>query len=357
MAGLTAMESEAQHRWLTIAEQHDAAGKSHKAKLARYMAALAAGDPNAISLAPERIRKSKERSTQSRSRNSTVLPVAAFLGLLAASQAHAQPLSCETMFVGGQAPSLLDASLRQDTYPICYHGFMALDSGVTRDPDWSAERLTAEDVLESASMRRDGRFHDEESIPDGHRADLADYRHLDPPYDRGHMTPSGDEPDDIAQQESFTLGNVVPQTPALNRGVWEHVEEITRNLAREDGEVYVVTGPAFNSTAHLAGGERIPSATWKAIYDPKRNGAAAFECQNVQVAPTCVLEPVVAIENEVGIDPFPALSDQMKGVALALPMPESGRTYAYRQRRMQDVYVPPPPPRSWLDRLMSAIFG
>ena len=34
------------------------------------------------------------------------------------------------------------------------------------------------------------------------------------------MTPSGDMPDGDAQADSFSLANMVPQTPELNRGVW-----------------------------------------------------------------------------------------------------------------------------------------
>ena len=64
-------------------------------------------------------------------------------------------------------------------------------------------------------------------------------------YDRGHMTPSGDMPDEHAQQQTFSLANMVPQTAALNRGVWEGIESAVRDLAVRQGELYVVTGPVF----------------------------------------------------------------------------------------------------------------
>ena len=41
-----------------------------------------------------------------------------------------------------------------------------------------------------------------------------------------------------AQEESFSLGNIVPQNSDLNRGLWAEIEMFTRDLAERDGEVY-----------------------------------------------------------------------------------------------------------------------
>jgi endonuclease G len=59
------------------------------------------------------------------------------------------------------------------------------------------------------------------------------------------MTPSGDMPDARAQEQSFSLANMVPQAPMLNRGVWERIESAVRRLARREDGIYVVTGPVF----------------------------------------------------------------------------------------------------------------
>ena len=84
------------------------------------------------------------------------------------------------------------------------------------------------------------------------------------------MTPSGDMPDEAAQQERFSLANIVPQTPELNRGIWERIETTAREMAQRDGEIYIVTGPAYHGQdlQSLQGHVLVPTSTWKAIYDP-----------------------------------------------------------------------------------------
>ena len=67
-------------------------------------------------------------------------------------------------------------------------------------------------------MPREGQFHPDDRLPVADQAQFEDYRRSG--YDRGHMTPSGDMPDETAQQQSFSLANMVPQTPDLNRGIW-----------------------------------------------------------------------------------------------------------------------------------------
>jgi endonuclease G, mitochondrial len=128
---------------------------------------------------------------------------------------------------------------------------------------------------------RQGRFHDDERLPPDDRAVLSDYTRSG--YDRGHMTPSGDMPSAEAQQQSFSLANIVPQTAALNRNLWEGIERAVRHLAERQGKLYVVTGPLFQGTQlqALKGRVLIPTATWKAVYDPAAPGAAAYGAQTV----------------------------------------------------------------------------
>ena len=82
-------------------------------------------------------------------------------------------------------------------------------------PLWSAEHLTADGVARARGLERQGTFHEDERLSPDDRASLTDYERSG--YDRGHMAPSGDMPDLDAQQQSFSLANVVPQTAALNR--------------------------------------------------------------------------------------------------------------------------------------------
>jgi endonuclease G, mitochondrial len=249
--------------------------------------------------------------------------------LFASSLAHAE--TCGQFFADGQPPVLVNPKLAQRTTVLCNDAFAVLASGVTRGPLWSAEHLIAADLASARETPRQGRFHDDERLPPDDRAVLSDYTRSG--YDRGHMAPSGDMPNADAQQQSFSLANIVPQTAALNRNVWEGIESAVRHLAEQHGELYVVTGPLYQGTQlqALQGRVLIPTATWKAVYDPATPGAAAYRCTNV-VRPRCVTLSIAALTRETGIDPFPAASWLTKQWAMTLPVPERNRRYGQNRR-------------------------
>src|SRR3954471_8007548 len=121
-------------------------------------------------------------------------------------------------------------------------------------------------------------------------------------------------PDGQAQQQSFSLANMVPQTPELNRGVWAGIETAVRDLVLREGELYVVTGPAFQGQQIQSigpGGVLVPSITWKAVYSPRAGGTGAYACTNT-ARPQCEVVAVTALSGMAGVDPFPALPLTMK---------------------------------------------
>ena len=65
-------------------------------------------------------------------------------------------------------------------------------------------------------------------------------------YDRGHLCPAQDRSASRAMMKAtFTMSNIAPQTPALNRGDWKRLENTIRNQAREHDSVSVVVIPVF----------------------------------------------------------------------------------------------------------------
>ena len=229
---------------------------------------------------------------------------------------------------------MLNPKLRQRTTLLCNDAYAVLASGVTRGALWSAEHQTAASLDAARETPREGQFHAEDRLPLGDRARLEDYRRSG--YDRGHLTPSGDMPNAESQQQTFSLANMVPQTPELNRGVWAGIEMAVRHLAERRGELYIVTGPAFqgeNLATIGPDGVLVPSATWKAVYDPRSGGAGAYVCSNT-AAPRCATMPVATLSGRVGIDPFPSLPDGAKATAMTLPRPEES-PYARGHRRRQ----------------------
>lgn len=253
------------------------------------------------------------------------------LALLAPVAALAQAPACR-QFSPGQLPALTNAKLVPRTTLLCNDGYAALASGVTHGTLWSAEHPTAASLAAARATPRQGQFHPDDRLPPTDQAQLADYRRSG--YDRGHMTPSGDMADETAQQQSFSLANVVPQTAALNRGIWVGIETAVRRLAMREGELYLVTGPAFQGGQLQSigpSGVLVPSVTWKAVYDPRAGGAGAYVCENT-ATPACEVVSVAALTRVVGIDPFPSLPAAVKEQAMLLPSPAKSR-YAATQRR------------------------
>ena len=177
------------------------------------------------------------------------------------------------------------------------------------------------------TLKRRNAFHADPQLPPDERAELSDYARSG--FDRGHMAPSGDMPTAEAQQESFSLADMVPQDPNSNRTLWQAIEEATRAEAERDGELYVVTGPLFEGQAleRINGRVLVPTAVFKAIYDPALGKGAAYVAPN---APGMLYQTmsIADLEKRSGINLFPALTPKIKSVKMRLPvpMPHGGRS-------------------------------
>jgi endonuclease G len=195
--------------------------------------------------------------------------------------------------------------------------FGVMHSGITRTPLWSAEFLRAENVEAAQGLSRENSFHAEPKLPPAQRAELSDYARSG--FDRGHMAPNGDMPDRRAQQESFTLANMVPQDGDNNRHVWAGIEGAVRKMARKEGALYVITGPAFLGTQlRKVGNVLVPTHLYKMVYSPRQQAGAAWLVENRGDAEPQVV-PVDELERIIGIELLPSLSERQKQRMLRLP--------------------------------------
>ena len=241
---------------------------------------------------------------------------AAFVAALLAP-ALALASGCPDHYADGRAPEIRNPKLAVATRELCYGVFGIMHSGVTRTPLWSAENLRAENVLAAQGLKRDNAFHAEPRLPRGQRAELDDYARSG--YDRGHMTPNGDMPDPRAQRESFTLANMVPQDGDHNRHIWAPIEGAVRKMAKKEGQLYVITGPAFLGTnLRKVGNVLVPTHVYKVVYSPRQKLAAAWFTENQANAEIRVI-PVAELERIVGIEFLPSLTRQQKERMLHLP--------------------------------------
>jgi len=253
-------------------------------------------------------------------------------GLLAANLAFAG--GCPAHYVDGRLPEIRNQKLNAATRELCYGVFGVMHSGLTRTPLWSAEHLTAGNLAAAQNLSRENSFHAERKLPEDQRAELADYARSG--FDRGHMAPNGDMPDRRSQQESFTLANMVPQDGENNRHVWAGIEAVVRKMAQREGDLYVLTGPAFvGARLGRIGNVLVPSHLYKLVYSPRQNAGAAYFIENRADAEYQIIS-IAQLEERIGIDLLPSLSARQKETLLRLPGIRAGKPGRYRGRASND---------------------
>ena len=230
--------------------------------------------------------------------------------------------SCSQQLYQQTPPGLQRDSLRRQSYPLCFNGFAVMYSGVSRTPLWSAEYLTPQRLKQAKTLDRQGDFHEEARVPLAYRSQLSDYSRSG--YDRGHMAPNGDMANRGQQADSFSLANMVPQSPYNNQEVWRNLEEATRALVlKKRTAAYIVTGPVFSGQRlKRIGGKQgvlVPSHVFKAVYFPELNAASAYVAVNDQRAALRIVS-IDDLQQLVGMDLFPAVPDSVKQQAVNLPV-------------------------------------
>jgi endonuclease G len=148
------------------------------------------------------------------------------------------------------------------------------DAGI-QAPRWVETRFFA--VSNPSSAGRPSEFSTDERIEPEYQVNTHYWTATG--YDRGHMAPNwgvsicyGRD----AQVETFLLTNVVPQSPALNRGLWETLEKIISNdYAERFGQVWVICGPIFGpDPGTLKDGKvLIPESCYKIVLRVDQDGS------------------------------------------------------------------------------------
>jgi endonuclease G len=216
-------------------------------------------------------------------------------------------------------PVLRSEQAAADQFPqvICRAGYALSFDLKTGNPDWVIERLTPA-VLKGPAKRRDNFAADPVLGDKSPRPD--DYTNSG--FDRGHQAPAAD--DKFSQpmmDQTFFMSNMSPQVGiGFNRGQWKYLEEAVRAwvLCGGHDDVIVMTGPIYGDgalvTIPVAAGAprkiRVPAAYYKIVYDVKSTRAVGFRLNNAKHKKSDLqtfVTPIADIEDETGIDFFPAL--------------------------------------------------
>ena len=166
--------------------------------------------------------------------------------------------------------------LSRDQYVLSYNK-------LRRSPNWVAWKLEADQVGSSGRSNlflqdSDLENYLEQSPTNLHAVDPTEYKGSC--YDRGHQIPSADRTDNRENnQATFLMSNMIPQTPYLNRVIWEHLEQYTRDIVQKQGKkAYIIAGPIYDSNIGLIGPKKdipVPSKNFKIIFILNANQSPA----------------------------------------------------------------------------------
>ena len=128
--------------------------------------------------------------------------------------------------------------------------------------NWVAWRIAETDF---GTVDRQNNFRPDPNLPKNFtRVTPTDYTGSG--FDRGHLCPSADRSADInANSQTFLTTNIIPQTPDLNRNVWERFESYSRELVKKGKvDLYVVAG-IYGVKGKLKNKISVPTNCWKVI--------------------------------------------------------------------------------------------
>lgn len=141
-----------------------------------------------------------------------------------------------------------------------------------RGLNWAAWRLQASDL---GMTERQNNFAIDAELSDflASRGESAvrSTEYIGSCYDRGHQVPSGDRTLTVdANRATFKMSNMMPQTPYLNRVLWQRLESYSRDLVQDGRDLLIIAGGVFRRRPGAIGPEhdiQVPDSFFKIIVD------------------------------------------------------------------------------------------
>ena len=204
-------------------------------------------------------------------------------GLMAASSGYAMDAgNCNHLFPNNQAPDVPSQVLNaKHVRPLCFSEFFVLYSVDSRTPVYAVEKLSYLTI--NIKTKRTNHFHEEPMLRSSERSSPKDYARSG--YDKGHNANARDMHTALGMDESFSMSNMSPEVPNVNRNIWaKNVEEATRKyVKRAAGDIYVFTGNYFEPNHKTIGKWNsvwVPSAIYKLVYDSQTKRSWAYWVPN-----------------------------------------------------------------------------
>ena len=141
--------------------------------------------------------------------------------------------------------------------------------------------LLDEKLVNKGNVKVRPRFYSERTIPVRYRSKYQDYTHSG--YDRGHLAPDADFDWTLkSASKTYTMANIIPQSPMVNRKTWSKAERYERKLATKYGFINVLNLVFYNKNPKRIGKNQIavPKGFAKVLWNNKIGFARCFYYKN-----------------------------------------------------------------------------
>lgn len=131
------------------------------------------------------------------------------------------------------------------------------------------------------NVKKRPRFYTESTIPAKYRSKTNDYTRTG--YDRGHLANDASfDHDEKVLVKTYSMANIIPQAPNVNRKTWTKAEQRERDMAGKYKTINVLNGVIYSNNPNRIGKNQIavPKAFWKAIYNNDNNFEECYLYQN-----------------------------------------------------------------------------
>lgn len=167
-----------------------------------------------------------------------------------------------TYLAFGNPSNATNSTSNADNYLMVNNSYALSYNNSRGAANWVSWRITAGDFGEA---ERQNDFRPDPNLPKNFtRITPADYTGSG--FDRGHLCPSADRSSSQeANSQTFYMTNMTPQTPDLNRNVWNDFETYSRDLVKKNKvDLYVVAG-CYGEKGRLKKKISVPTNCWKVI--------------------------------------------------------------------------------------------
>lgn len=146
----------------------------------------------------------------------------------------------------------------------------------------SVAYVLAGDLVNESNIKDRPNFYEEELLNEEYRISATDYTNSG--YDRGHMAP--DAAFDWSQESldaTYSMANIIPQIPEVNREMWTDVEKYSRRKAVDLGTLNVINIVKYNPERSRRLGENriaVSKGFYKVLYNEEEEFKECYFYEN-----------------------------------------------------------------------------